>query len=210
MAGDGAGLAREMLRAAPPEVTLLPETEYAGLGSQSADYLTGKTASLPAFSEKENAHMADCRGLIALDGWVCLISLAGTAAVTTWMIRSRPGRREIRALGRGLGWSLWIAGGLALGLGIWAVADFDGFFVTFHKVAFTNDLWLLNPRTDLLIRLMPVDFFMALGRKGLLLFLPVPLAVALAACAFQRGFPFSVSRSGRNAGDGQLTANDGA
>ena len=59
-----------------------------------------------------------------------------------------------------------------------AVADFDGMFRLFHQVAFTNDLWLLDPRTDMLIRLMPLEFFISyaaiigglwlLGMTGLL------------------------------------------
>ena len=61
-----------------------------------------------------------------------------------------------------------------------ACIDFDSLFVLFHKVAFTNDLWLLDPRTDLLIRLMPIEFFISyaaiigglwlLGMVGLLVF----------------------------------------
>ena len=42
-----------------------------------------------------------------------------------------------------------------------ACIDFDSLFILFHKVAFTNDLWLLDPRTDLLIRLMPIEFFIS-------------------------------------------------
>ena len=59
-----------------------------------------------------------------------------------------------------------------------ACIDFNSLFVLFHKVAFTNDLWLLNPQTDLLIRLMPIEFFISyaaiigggwlLGMAGLL------------------------------------------
>ena len=42
-----------------------------------------------------------------------------------------------------------------------ACIDFDSLFILFHKVAFTNDLWLLDPSTDLLIRLMPIEFFVS-------------------------------------------------
>ena len=55
----------------------------------------------------------------------------------------------------------------AAGLLLWAAVSFDGLFLTFHRVAFRNDLWLLDPRTDLLIRLMPSALFMDLGLKGL-------------------------------------------
>ena len=39
--------------------------------------------------------------------------------------------------------------------------SFDDLFFRFHEVAFTNDLWLLDPSTDLLIRLMPIEFFIS-------------------------------------------------
>ena len=42
---------------------------------------------------------------------------------------------------------------------MWGAVDFDSLFVLFHRLSFSNSLWLLNPRTDLLIRLMPTDFF---------------------------------------------------
>ena len=41
----------------------------------------------------------------------------------------------------------------------WAYVDFDAFWTTFHKLAFRNDLWLLNPATDLMINLFPSQFF---------------------------------------------------
>lgn len=44
---------------------------------------------------------------------------------------------------------------------ILACIDFNSLFVLFHQIAFTNDLWLLNPQTDLLIRLMPIEFFIS-------------------------------------------------
>ena len=40
-----------------------------------------------------------------------------------------------------------------------AAMDFDRLFILFHQIAFTNNLWLLNPQTDLLIRLMPTQLF---------------------------------------------------
>ena len=42
-----------------------------------------------------------------------------------------------------------------------ACIDFNSLFILFHQIAFTNDLWLLDPRTDLLIRLMPIEFFVS-------------------------------------------------
>lgn len=56
-------------------------------------------------------------------------------------------------------------------LGLWAYVDFDAFWTMFHEVCFTNDLWLLNPATDLMINLFPSALFSALVFKILLWFL---------------------------------------
>lgn len=44
-------------------------------------------------------------------------------------------------------------------LGLLGLMDFDWAFVKFHEIFFNNDLWLLDPRTDRLIQLMPLPFF---------------------------------------------------
>ncbi len=45
--------------------------------------------------------------------------------------------------------------------GILYLIDFQGAFVKFHEIFFKNDLWQLDPKTDLLIRLMPEEFFVS-------------------------------------------------
>ncbi len=43
---------------------------------------------------------------------------------------------------------------------IFCLIDFDGFWTNFHHVFFpNNDLWLLNPSTDILIMMVPSQFF---------------------------------------------------
>ena len=53
---------------------------------------------------------------------------------------------------------------------IWGLIDFDSLFYVFHLVAFRNDLWLLDPQTDLLIQLMPTPFFVDYARTILIAF----------------------------------------
>ena len=43
-----------------------------------------------------------------------------------------------------------------------AVIDFNTFWTTFHQIFFRNDLWLLNPNTDRLILMVPLNFFISL------------------------------------------------
>ena len=183
-AGDGGLLAAEMLQAAPPETSGLPEGEYPGVGTMTAEYLTGKREAFQytvqgaeVFQEHEAAHMADCRDLIRLDTIVCI--LCGTAALllTACGLWRRDGRRDFL---RGAVYGMLGTAGVVLIFGIWAAVNFNGLFVTFHKVAFRNNGWLLNPKTDLLIRLMPISFFVRLGLRGLLRFAAVPAVMAAA------------------------------
>ena len=45
---------------------------------------------------------------------------------------------------------------------IYALIDFDSFWTNFHLLFFTNDLWLLDPRTDRMINMFPLEFFNAM------------------------------------------------
>ena len=41
----------------------------------------------------------------------------------------------------------------------YAISDFTAFWTNFHHVFFTNDLWLLDPSTSLMINMFPETFF---------------------------------------------------
>ena len=154
-------------RYAPPETTGLTADEVVPVARMIAGYLRGDSETFqyerelpdstvfPLFHGYEQAHMADCRALYRLDHTVmlaALILLAVSAAVALPAKDRRQTGRGVRA-----GVSLTVL--LLAALGVWGLCDFDGLFVTFHRLAFTNDLWLLNPKTDLLVRLMPLPFF---------------------------------------------------
>lgn len=54
---------------------------------------------------------------------------------------------------------------------IFAFVNFNTFWTYFHKVFFTNDLWLMDPRVDALVNLFPEALFKALVFKILKRFL---------------------------------------
>ena len=193
IAGDGALMASEMLETAPPETTGLAPEEYPAMGSLTAAFLTGtgrfqmtrtgeNGEEILYFHDYEEAHMEDVRGLIRLDTTVMWIALAAAALLLGAGILLR----DPRAFARGILWGLGLLGAVLAAFLIWALVDFEGLFVTFHQVAFTNDGWLLDPRTDLLIRLMPERFFMRLGIRGLARALAMPIALAAAAGLLKR------------------------
>ena len=180
VAGDGDTMARGMRAYTRPEYTGIPEDRLAEVAAHLTDYITGRKESFQLvmtlegretalFNQREILHMADCRALILLDGRVCQAALAALALGTATAGGLSLGRKQAarRAFARG---GRAVYGGfllLAAGLGLWAAVNFDGFFVTFHRAAFRNDLWLLDPRTSRLIRLMPEQLFVYLGLRGL-------------------------------------------
>jgi len=110
------------------------------------------------FNQKEIAHLKDVKGLIWLDYWVLL----GTGAYVLvyamislcWLTKEHL-RKLARAVVGGSGLTL----GLILLLGIFTLLDFDSFFLQFHLISFTNNLWQLNPAKDYLIMLFPQGFW---------------------------------------------------
>ena len=176
LAGDGALLAEEMRRCAPPEYTGLPDEHYQEMGRMIAGYLTGNIPEFQysfggerdrttCFQPHEAAHMADCRGLISLAGIIRRIAGAAVLVLTGTGIALRKYRKRFAD---GVFAGFFMAAAVFLTVLAWGLIDFDGLFTTFHKIAFTNDGWLLDSRTDMLIRLMPTAFFMSMGIRVLM------------------------------------------
>ena len=162
----------------PNELTLPLESEPDGY-SVLAMVVDG--ALRPAFGEREMTHLEDCRRLFALlrkvhrrlIPWAVLLIVGGA-----YLLRDRRRARGIALLSPLI--LLVPVGGFAL----WAAFDFDGAFTFFHRVLFDNDLWLLDPRTELLIRICPESMFSAMGLRILCISLGAMLGtVALAVLA---------------------------
>lgn len=164
---SGTVMLRLMERYAPPQVSQLPAAEYSAMAEMITAYLRGERESFQhvytvdgaeyvAFHDYEQQHMADCLTLFRLCRTVMFGGLAVSAALLALLTALGDGR-SFRWLRLGLLGVLAAVTAVA----VMAVVDFDSLFILFHKIAFTNDLWLLNPRTDLLIRLMPTGFFIS-------------------------------------------------
>jgi integral membrane protein (TIGR01906 family) len=57
---------------------------------------------------------------------------------------------------------------LVLGLLIWT--QFDRVFIIFHHIVFDNSAWLFDPRTDLMINMLPEGLFMDFAVRILVVF----------------------------------------
>lgn len=146
--------------------------EYEGIAQRICRYLDGKTdvlqrvdpqtnASENLFSDKENRHLADVKGIVTalkLMRWVG----GGGVLAALLLLYLKSGENKALFLSdavRGFALAALFLLLIATALAILGAVNFDGLFVTFHKIAFTNSLWLLNPQTDLLVALMPLPFF---------------------------------------------------
>ena len=148
-----------------------------------ADYLKGDAEALeadPPFTEKEMVHMRDCFELFELlrkvrsllIPWAVLLIVGGAYVLQN--------RRHARLCA----WLSPLIILLPLGLfALFAAMNFDAAFTLFHKILFRNDLWLLDPATDLLIRICPESMFMHMGIRILIYSLIGMLAVSAAATA---------------------------
>lgn len=111
-----------------------------------------------AFNERETLHMIDVKTLyqFALHVRIGAIFLLA-AALTYAIIQKRKDALELLAKAFTQTAVCFIL--FVVFLGLWAAVDFTSLWESFHRLFFTNDLWLLNPRTDLMINMFPEDFF---------------------------------------------------
>lgn len=111
------------------------------------------------FNQRERDHMVDVKNLLdsaLMVRSVCLVICLISLVILILYKR----RKSIRILSRGYMFSVL---GVALSFGavfLFILANgFTEFWNRFHGVFFTNDLWLLDPNTDMMIRLLPEQFF---------------------------------------------------
>ena len=159
----------------------VPASAYSDYATAITRYLAGQRDGLtvtaadgterPGFSERELTHMADVRGLVqTLNAlrYVCGgLALAGFGLYFYGETAKKGKSREtaLHDILNGAAAGAYLLLGLILALVIWGAVDFNSLFLTFHRVMFRNDLWLLNPREHLLIMLMPTPFFVWYARQ---------------------------------------------
>lgn len=111
------------------------------------------------FNEREIAHMEDVRGLFL--GGLMLRRICLAISAVCLLILFTKYRSDVRAL-----LPRMLCAGTVLFFLITALlagiisTDFTKYFIIFHKIFFNNDLWMLDPATDLLINIVPEPFFM--------------------------------------------------
>ncbi len=109
------------------------------------------------FNQREIAHMEDVQVLflagLALRR-ICIVT--GIICLAMLLLMKAPVSQVLpRSICGGTGLFFAIVCGLAAII----ATDFTKYFVIFHEIFFNNDLWILDPSTDLLINIVPEPFF---------------------------------------------------
>ncbi|MBI4317950.1 MAG: TIGR01906 family membrane protein [Chloroflexi bacterium] len=110
------------------------------------------------FNEREATHLSDVRGLVRGVFTLQLVALAYAVLFVVIGCALARSRFIIPLAHR----ALWGGVLTLIVLGVFAAlstVDFSQLFLVFHLVSFSNDLWILNPNTDYLIRMFPQAFF---------------------------------------------------
>ena len=165
-----------------PESSGLSPEEWLSVDRQTAMFLARRGSMPEGLSEDGQTHMTDVQRLFSIARGVMIASLFLAAAL--FLIGGRAWKTLLRAYAA----CALLVFGLLLAVSLIGTDRFEGLFSAFHSAVFSNRLWLLNPETDAIIRVMPVAFFqnMALYTLILAAFLWLVGGFALAAAGKRR------------------------
>ena len=116
--------------------------------------------SLSVFKQKEIDHMTDVKHLIKLVMGFQRISALILILILAIILFGKFKESRTNILRNILLKSSLIWGALLLIVLISIGVNFNKTFLLFHKLVFTNDLWILDPMNDYLIIMFPERFFM--------------------------------------------------
>ncbi len=120
------------------------------------------------FNEREIAHMEDVRALF-IGGFRLRAACVAAAVLIIGLLLALKARlRKVLPLSVCIGTGVFFAVICVLAAVI--STDFTKYFIIFHHIFFRNNLWILNPATDLLINIVPEPFFMDTAARIALIF----------------------------------------
>ncbi|HAA37883.1 MAG TPA: TIGR01906 family membrane protein [Firmicutes bacterium] len=107
------------------------------------------------FNAREIAHMKDVQLLFAKGVRLRNLSAVIVILLLLWLwLKDRAAFYRALWVSAVVFFAAAVLGSLLLYL------DFNRYFVLFHEIFFDNDLWILDPQTSILIRMVPLNFFM--------------------------------------------------
>jgi integral membrane protein (TIGR01906 family) len=109
----------------------------------------------PVLNERERSHMADVRSVFG--GFAALALIATAVIVIGWLSSRRGSSTSFHGAVRAATTGLAVA---VLAVGVVGLAAFDVAFEIFHRLFFAGGTYTFDPRTDRLVQLFPVRFWL--------------------------------------------------
>ena len=110
------------------------------------------------FNPREVLHMRDVKRLVWIVYGIAALSGVYLLLVTGLGVMAR--HQFPREVARLCIWGGGLTIGLAMAIGLFALVGFDTLFLKFHQFSFSNDLWMLDARSDYLLMLFPQEFWL--------------------------------------------------
>ena len=66
------------------------------------------------------------------------------------------------------------------------VFNFDEFWLKFHRIAFSNDLWLLNPSNDLMINVCSNEMFKTLIINSYMIYIIICIIYLISVFIYEK------------------------
>lgn len=130
------------------------------------------------FNQREISHMEDVQHLFLAAISLRRIASAAILLILLLLYLSKAPIKTTLAKAFCICCGIFIS--LTVLLGAIIATDFTKYFTYFHLIFFDNDLWILDPRTDLLINIVPEPFFMDTAlRIGLTFFISVLITLII-------------------------------
>ena len=129
------------------------------------------------FNQREIDHMVDVKNLYQKALKVMYVSIGAAMGILFYFLLFE--KRYLSFLTRGFLRVLYTVLMLLSFFGIWIFTDFTSFWNWLHTLLFTNDLWLLDPRTSFMINMLPEIIFnqLVLAIVFYLILFIVPLTI---------------------------------
>lgn len=109
------------------------------------------------FNEQDRFHMGEVRDLFIGGLNIRLGACIVAVLCLLFLLASKAEIRRIIPRTYQIALGLTVAAVAALGIA--SVVDFNAVFVQFHHIFFDNDLWIFDPATDYMIRMLPEGLF---------------------------------------------------
>lgn len=133
------------------------------------DYLKGKREDIAVtaevngidrevFTERESLHMVDVR--LLYQNAMMARNIFGIMSILLFFFVVKISKKDrYTVLKDGFENGLFMIGSCVVCILVWAIADFNNFWMDFHYLFFDNDLFLLDPASSIMINMFPESFF---------------------------------------------------